>query len=103
MGETKKFRWLSAPGLLLLMVACSVFGDDDDDDEVPPVINSFYVTAEVLNVRENPSVSAAIVAKAKRGTEFVPSFQSGDWFGVPMSDGSTGWIHTNFVAQSPAR
>lgn len=102
MSEGKKFRWLSMPGLLILMVGCSIIAGDDDD-EPPPVPSRFYVSAEVLNVRKEPAASAAIVAKAGRGTEFIPSHTSGAWFGVPMSDGSTGWLHSDFVAPVPAR
>lgn len=103
MSGDKKFRWMSVPGLLILMVGCSIIDGDDDDDEPPPAPSRFYVTAEALNVREEPTASAAIVARAEQGTEFIPSHTSGAWFGVPMSDGSTGWLHSDFVAPVPAR
>lgn len=101
MGEGKKFRWLSVPGLLIMLVACSVFDSDDDDEAVPPP--TFYVTAEGLNVRGSPSANSAVIGKATRGTEFVPSRTSGQWYGVQMSDGTTGWLHKDYVAISTHR
>ncbi len=82
-----------------MMVACSVLdGDDDDDEAASP--RSFVVTAEALNVRASPSGNSAVVGRATRGTEFVPSQVSGAWYGVPMSDGTTGWLHGDYVAAS---
>ena len=102
MSEGKKFRWLSVPGLLIMLVACSIFdGGDDDDEVIPPP--TFYVTAEVLNVRRSPSAKSAVVGKAIRGTKFVPSHTSGQWYGVQMSDGTTGWVHQDYVAISTQR
>lgn len=101
MSEGKKFRWLSVPGLLTLLVACSIFDGDDDDEAIPPP--AFVVTVEALNVRAAPSANSAIIGKAGRGTEFVPSQTSGQWYGVQMSDGSTGWVHRDYVAASTKR
>jgi len=89
---------MSFPGILLLMVGCSIIGGDDDDDDEPVPETRFYVTAEVLNVRANPSNTSDVIAQARRGTIVVPTHESGAWYGVPMTDKSTGWVHQDFLS-----
>ena len=94
---TKQFRWMSFPGLVIILVGCAIIaGDDDDDDEPEPT--TFYVEAATLNIRSAPSTKAVVVGHASRGTAFVPSDQSGDWYGVELTDGSIGWVHRDYVS-----
>ncbi len=99
----KKFRWISFPGLLILMVGCAIIDGDDDDDEEqePPAPIMYVITADVLNVRERPSIAANVVAKAASGTVVQVTHQAGGWYGMLMSDGSTGWAASDFF--EPAR
>jgi uncharacterized protein YgiM (DUF1202 family) len=97
--DKKKFRWMSFPGILLLMVGCAIITGDDDDDEVEqPQMLQYLVTAEVLNIREAPSIKSSIIAKAVRGTLVVPSHQAGGWYRITINDGSTGWAYGDFLA-----
>src|SRR3546814_16333464 len=82
----------------LMFVACSILEADHDDEAIPAP--AFVVTAEALNGRGSPSTNSASVGRATRGTEFVPLHTSGHWYGVLMSDGTTGWLHKDSVATS---
>ncbi len=56
-----------------------------------------YVKADTLNVRALPSTGAAVLGKPTRGTAVVPRLRSGEWFGVVLTDGSTGWMHGDYL------
>lgn len=57
-----------------------------------------YVKADTLNVRASPSTGSAVLAKLPRGTAVVPTLRSGAWYGVALTDGSTGWLHGDYLA-----
>ncbi|WP_299639995.1 SH3 domain-containing protein [Devosia sp.] len=57
-----------------------------------------YVKADTLNVRASPSTGAAVLGKLTRGTAVVPRLRSGEWYGVILTDGSTGWMHGDYLA-----
>lgn len=99
MSKPKTFRWMSFPGLLVLLVGCAIISGDSDDDGKPA--ETFVVKAETLNVRARPSITAAVIAHAPRGTVIVPTDQAGEWYGVEMEDGGQGWVHADFL--KPAR
>lgn len=94
----KKKRWISIPGLLLLMVGCAIISDDDDDD---PAVAKFAVQPDTLNIRAKPTGTSEVIAQAVQGTVIVPTRESGVWYGVEMTDGTTGWLHSDYV--SPVR
>jgi DNA-binding transcriptional MerR regulator len=52
-----------------------------------------------VNIRQKPTASSQIVAKAKNGDNFVfVTFDSG-WYGVRLPDGSTGFIFGDFIQE----
>ncbi len=57
-----------------------------------------YVKADTLNVRSSPSTGSAVLGKLTRGTAVVPRLRSGEWYGVVLTDGSTGWMHGDYLA-----
>ncbi len=57
-----------------------------------------YVKADTLNVRASPSTGGVVLAKLTRGTAVVPRLRSGEWYGVVLTDGSTGWMHGDYLA-----
>lgn len=57
-----------------------------------------YVKADTLNVRASPSTGAAVLGKLSRGTAVVPRLRSGEWYGVVLTDGSTGLMHGDCLA-----
>lgn len=45
------------------------------------------------------SGKSEIVAQVKRGTLIIPTHESGPWYGVDMTNGSTACVHSEFLAQ----
>lgn len=98
MAQGKRFRWMSFPGLLVIMVGCALISGDDDDE---PVVAALYVKAAILNIRAEPSTKAVVVGRASRGTAMVPTHEAGEWYGVELIDGTIGWVHRDYL--SPKR
>lgn len=95
--------WFIACGVLALLVGCNLAGGDADwnGPAVPTqqaaVWASFEVAATFLNVRREPGASAAVIGQIGQGTTVTPSWASGSWYRIEMPDGSTGWVHRDFL------
>ena len=59
---------------------------------------SGVVTADVLNVREGPDLSAKILFKLYRGTKVKLLENSGDWSKVNCNDTVVGWVFSQYVS-----
>ncbi len=117
------FRWGWMLFLLAVVLFWNVINDDDQPrSPLPPSANiqrapattapngsgapvqqignpaPLYVTVDTLNVRAAPSTSSAVLVKVSRGTEIDPTHRSGPWIGIALSDGSTGWLHTDYLS-----
>lgn len=57
-----------------------------------------YVKADTLNVRASPSTGGTLLGKLSRGTAVVPKLRSGAWYGVSLTNGTTGWVHGDYLA-----
>ncbi|MGB3337323.1 MAG: thermonuclease family protein [Devosia sp.] len=101
-----RIAWLIAGGVVLLLVGCSLMGGDVDRSapagpaNPATAIASFEVTASVLNIRREPAGTANVIAQIGRGTKVLPKRMSGAWYGIEMSDGSTGWVHRDFLSRA---
>ena len=64
---------------------------------------ALYVKGEVVNMRERPSTSAAVVAKLNRGHKLIEIQRKGDWIevGAEGTGGKTGWIYSSLISSSP--
>ena len=97
-----RIGWL-AFSVALLLVGCNVIGRDTERTgrtapRTPaPALASLSVTAHVLNVRREPGASSSVIAQIGMGTTVVPKRVSGPWYGIEMADGSTGWVHGDFL------
>lgn len=60
-----------------------------------------YVNATNLNVRARPDASSQILLQVPRGTRIVPISRAGDWLEVPLNDGTTAWVSSQFVVPDP--
>ncbi len=56
------------------------------------------VTGSRLNVRSEPTTSAATVAKVRRGEKLAVLARDGEWVQVRLADGATGWASARYVA-----
>lgn len=61
----------------------------------------FYVTASTLNVRDAPSTSGRVLGKLSRGQQLAATGLQGDWLSVRLTDGRTGWLHSDYVSATP--
>ncbi|MBL8594695.1 MAG: SH3 domain-containing protein, partial [Devosia sp.] len=57
-----------------------------------------YVKVDTLNVRASPSTGGILLGKLTRGTAVVTRLRSGEWYGVVLADGSTGWMHGDYLS-----
>jgi SH3-like domain-containing protein len=55
-----------------------------------------YVNASALNVRQQPSLSGAVLGRVNRGTPITILATKGEWLQVSFSQG-TGWVHADYV------
>ena len=58
-----------------------------------------FVSADSLNVRSSPSTTASVLLKLRRGDAVVPTYRSGAWFGLSLSNGSLGWVHGHYLVE----
>lgn len=56
------------------------------------------VTANVLNVRQNPSTDSKVLTKFSKGKQIMTNTQSGDWYKVELDNGF-GWLHKDYVSE----
>ncbi|MBS4538290.1 SH3 domain-containing protein, partial [Clostridium sp. D2Q-11] len=54
------------------------------------------VTADILNVRLEPTTSSYRISQVLKGQKFTPIAQSGSWYKIKTST-VTGWIHGDYV------
>jgi hypothetical protein len=66
-------------------------------EPAPPPQEYLRVTGSRLNVREQPTTSAAAVARVKKGERLEVLGRDGEWFQVRVADGATGWVHGKYV------
>lgn len=59
---------------------------------------TMYVTASSLNVRRSPSGSAPALFALSNGATVVVTSEDGDWAGIALTDGSTGWVSRRYLS-----
>lgn len=78
------------------------------DKEAPPATATpaevvGVVTADVLNIRDTPSLSGSITGKAKRFDVLVIRERKDGWYSVEYGDGKKGWAWSYYVmAKEPS-
>lgn len=60
------------------------------------------ITASVANIRSNPSMTAPIVQKVKKGTKINLIGENSEWFQVRLSSGYTAYVHNTVAKKSTA-
>lgn len=56
------------------------------------------VTANVLNVRQNPTTDSKVLTKFSKGKQIMTNAQSGNWYKVELDNGF-GWLHKDYVTE----
>lgn len=99
-------RWLLAAvswclaAVLALPWAAAAYGSPASSGSAPaePADAVRYtVTADILNVRAEPSLTAPVIGKLKQGAVVEKLDEDGDWFRVRLG-GLTGWAHSDYLA-----
>ncbi|MDA0709019.1 MAG: SH3 domain-containing protein [bacterium] len=80
--------------LLVVLVGCEAFRQDNRE--------RIYVTATVLNLRDQPTTNSSVVARLKRGQELVVMEQNPPWLLVELDDKAKGWVHGSYVGDPTA-
>lgn len=62
-----------------------------------PAVGTLGVLTHVSNIYRSPDWNAQILTQAQRDTYLALKTNSGNWFGVLMADGSTGWVPKGLV------
>lgn len=61
---------------------------------------SATVEANVLNVRENPSLSSKVVGQLKLGTQIIIHEESPGWTRIVSSSGVQGWVYDYYISKN---
>ncbi len=59
-----------------------------------------WVTAEILNVREAPSLDSPVVTKLSRGESVYIQEEQSDWAVVNVPGGRGGWVATPYLSET---
>src|SRR5215208_1335379 len=69
---------------------------------VPPseeaMMGSVYVTASVLNVREDSTATSTIVTTVKRGDQLTLLGEQRGWSKVKVASGEVGWVSSQHIS-----
>jgi uncharacterized protein YgiM (DUF1202 family) len=99
------------PAIALFAFACSTSTIVEVPPPAPvpsvaPVIlpakTTVYVTASSVNVRRDPSMAGEVLKQAKKNEPLTLLSSSEDWSNVRLPDGTTGWVASRFISQSPS-
>jgi len=55
-------------------------------------LETVVVTGSVVNIRQQASIEAAVVAQVKQGDRLAVAGRDGDWLEVRLSNGTKGWV-----------
>lgn len=55
------------------------------------------ITEDEVNFRQSPSPSGTLLAVLSRGTPVILTERRGNWVGVQLYDGKTGWVFRDYV------
>jgi len=75
--------------VVLVFLGCEYFQQDKRE--------LVYVTATVLNLRDQPTTKSNVVGRLKRGQELAVIEKGDGWLQVHLEDESMGWVHGDYV------
>jgi TonB family protein len=64
-----------------------------------PPAETVRVTGSRLNVRSQPSTTAATVGRVKKGEKLAVLGRDGGWVQVKLGDGTSGWVSARYVVK----
>jgi len=81
--------WIGFLFVVLVFTGCEYFQQDKRE--------LVYVTATVLNLRDQPTTKSNVVGRLKRGQELAVVEKGDGWLQVQVDDETTGWVHGDYV------
>lgn len=69
----------------------------------PGALPTVRVTASALNVRQDPSATAAVVTQVKRGDQLSVLAEENGWSKVKLASGEVGWVFSRHVSSGRQR
>ncbi len=91
---------------VLLLVACSTPAPPPQTTTAPAeqgALPTVRVTANTLNVRQDPSATSAVVTQVKRGDQLTVLAEQNGWSQVRLASGETGWVSSQHVSSGKQR
>ncbi len=61
------------------------------------LVNNGLVNGDNVNVRENPDLDSTVLFQLEKNNEVTINEESLEWYNISSEDGSTGWIHSEFI------
>lgn len=56
-----------------------------------------FVVDDEVNFREAPSPASLVISELGRGTPVILTERRGNWAGIQLYDGQTGWVFKDYV------
>ncbi|QXM05738.1 C40 family peptidase [Crassaminicella indica] len=69
-------------------------------DKEKDFIKKGIVTANALNIRQQPDIASSSIGKLFAGTEVTIIDQKSDWYGIDIDRGK-GWVHSDYIKIKP--
>ncbi|MBY6052134.1 N-acetylmuramoyl-L-alanine amidase [Cytobacillus firmus] len=63
----------------------------------PKSLGTFYVTADILNVRASAATSSKVVGKVLKGEAVEVHSQIGNWSSITAAKGLKGWVSSSYI------
>ncbi|MBG9445312.1 hypothetical protein ABE66_11665 [Cytobacillus firmus] len=63
----------------------------------PKSLGTFYVTADILNVRASAATSSKVVGKVLKGEAVEVHSQKGNWSSITAAKGLKGWVSSSYI------
>lgn len=58
------------------------------------------ISEDDVNFRDSPSPSSVVLTTLKRGTPVILTERRGNWIGVQLYDGRSGWVFKDYIKPS---
>lgn len=95
---------VSLPDIEVAEVVADLSDEKREERELASVVEEsvfetfpLYVMKEDVNVRENPSTSAEVVATLPKGTVITAAGENSAWFKVVLPEGEEAWVYKSLV------
>lgn len=72
--------------------------EDQADTDTVAAGDTVYVTADILNMRDDASTEGEIIAMLSLGDSLTVGEEVNGWYSVTAADGTTGYVNADYVS-----